>query len=80
MEKEYIHGRMEGSMKVNISMIKNMGLEFILGLIRDAMKGFGNMENSMERGSIFRLIKVLNMGFGKRGKEFSGLKNKNMRI
>lgn len=33
MGKVFILGKMEESMKVNINMIKNMGSEFIYGLI-----------------------------------------------
>ena len=53
MEKAFIVGKMEGNMKENINMIKNMGSVFIFGLIKEGMKGSGNMANNMEKDSIF---------------------------
>lgn len=42
-----IRGLMEGSMKENIKMIRNMGMEFTLGLIQDSTKDGGTKANNM---------------------------------
>lgn len=45
MGKEFIVGKMEDNMKESISMIKNMGMGFIDGLIKESIKGIGLMES-----------------------------------
>ena len=42
-----ISGTMVGCIRDSIRMTKSMGLESILGLIRDVMKGTGTRENNM---------------------------------
>jgi hypothetical protein len=44
---EFTFGTMVGSIKVSTKMIRSMGLEFILGPIKDAMKAIGTKENNM---------------------------------
>ena len=55
-EGEYILGKMGGSTRVNISMIKRQAMGFILGLMAGDMLAAGKTENNMERASIsFRM-------------------------
>ena len=49
MEKEFILGKMEENMKVNIIWIKSMDLEFINGLMAEFIKEIGKMVYSMEK-------------------------------
>jgi hypothetical protein len=45
MEKVFIHGKMEGNMKVNINMIKSMDMEFMHGQMVENMMDNGLMES-----------------------------------
>ena len=49
-------------------MIKNMGMEFFIGIVRKDMKAIGKMENNMEKG-ILLLKKKLSMASGLMVKE-----------
>lgn len=53
MVKGLINGRMEDHMQVDIKKIKNMDLEFILGQIKEDMKGNGLKENSMGKDNMY---------------------------
>jgi hypothetical protein len=41
------HGEMEGSLKVSTKTIRNMGMEFTLGLMAAVTKDIGQMGNNM---------------------------------
>ena len=57
MEMEFIHGKMDGNMKDNISMIKNMVLEVMYGQMEGIILGIGHME------SIFLIFILKNLYF-----------------
>ncbi len=52
MEKENIFGMMGENILGLINKIKNKDLVSIFGMMEDCMKGFGKMENSMEKGCL----------------------------
>lgn len=52
MEKEFTHGEMGGDTRVNTSLIKNMALEFICGLMGEGMRVIGNTDNRMAMENI----------------------------
>ena len=56
MAKESIHGLMEENMMGNIIWIRNMDMEFIIGLTEDDTRGIGVMESNMEKANIFCLM------------------------
>ena len=49
MGEENIHSKMERSMMVNINMIKNMDLVFLIGQMVNNFKDIGLMVNKMAR-------------------------------
>jgi hypothetical protein len=49
MDKEYLAGLMEEDMKVNICLIRNMGLEYILGKTEGSMLDSGKMVSSTDK-------------------------------
>ena len=53
--EESIHRKTVVGMKGNINTIRKMDLENIFGLTAEGTKGFGKMENSMERDSTISL-------------------------
>ena len=75
MEKESILGRMEGSMKGSIKMIKRMGMEFIVGLMERNMMVTGLMESNMVKGYLCLQMERLDMVFGRRENVLSGWKS-----
>jgi hypothetical protein len=66
MEKEFILGKMEGDMKENIIMTRNMDLVFILGPMGENMKVIGETVNNMEKVVIYYLLVNLELDIGKR--------------
>ena len=59
-----IVGKMEGCMKGSICLIRNMGKEFILGLMVSSIEGGGEMESSMGKECIFFLMESRRGLFG----------------
>jgi hypothetical protein len=49
-ELVFIHGRMEGAMKVNIAKIRGTDMEYTYGQMEEFIKVCGSMENSMGLG------------------------------
>ena len=68
MGKGYIRGRMEEGMKEIIFRIRNMGLEFILGLMVDLIMECGKMEFRTEEGNFICRMEILEREFGRGGK------------
>lgn len=52
MDREFIRGVMEGSTRGSTTWIKNMVMEYTIGLMEGNMKVTGTMESNMGRGSI----------------------------
>lgn len=80
MERVFIHGKMEENIKVNIRIIRNMGLEvtlmkmekcdktknlFLILVIED----FGSMACSKEKAKLFFKINKKKRDYGKEEKE-----------
>ena len=64
MEKEFMHGQMEGVIRVNIIWIKKKDMAYFVGLIILNIEGFGKMEISMVKKLILALIKLKKKEFG----------------
>jgi hypothetical protein len=47
---------MEGNMMENTSLIKNMGTEFIIGLMEEDTRATGSLASKMEEGIIICLM------------------------
>ena len=69
MDKEYISGLMEEHMKVNISMIRNMGMVFIHIPTKDPIKGCGPTENNTEKEHLSHHWDTKEKEFGKKVRE-----------
>jgi len=76
-----ISGMMAENMRDSIKMIKSMGMEFIHGLMADAMKVTGIKENSMELAlMLYQKTTKLNMVFGKMVNALNGSMKKIFKI
>ena len=74
MERGFIHGQMEESMKVNIIMIRNKEKEHTLGQTVVNIKDNGLMENSMEKVSLLIRKDKQEKGVGKMEIGSNGIK------
>jgi hypothetical protein len=66
MGKEFILGKMEGAMLVNIKRIRNMALALILGLMERSTWECGKIARGMEKDSIFLRMEVKGQEYGSR--------------
>jgi hypothetical protein len=57
MDRESLHGLMEGVTKESIKMIRSMGLGFIHGRTVDSMPDSGKTDTSMDRGYTKTLLR-----------------------
>lgn len=71
-----IHGEMEGPLKDNTQMIRNMGMVSMNGQMVENTWVTGSMESNMDWGSMKFLRKdSSSLVFGKKENEFNGLTN-----
>lgn len=64
MDLVNINGKMEGNIKVNINLIKNMEQVNILGLMDEDIMGNGRIVKDMEKVRLFMLMELKNQDFG----------------
>ena len=73
MGRAFLVGWMEGDMKVNMKMIKNMVRESLSGQMGVNMMDSGKLENKMElAGIMVSIIQVVKVN-GQMGRELNGL-------
>ena len=67
--EEFIIGKMEENMKVNIRMIKKKVMESTFGPMVEDTKVIGQMENKMEKEFIIYLKEIIILDIGKTEKD-----------
>lgn len=76
MEEEFIYGGMVENTKGNIKKIKNVVMECTFGAMEDVMKGFGKMENRVEKENTFFRMELKKWVNGIKEEELDGLMGK----
>ena len=76
MEKVFIHGLMVEDTRENMRMIKSTDMDHIIGLMANAMKDIGKMENNMVKLDLLIQKVKVSMVYGKMEKELNGLMEK----
>lgn len=72
MDKEYLNGQMEESIKDNIKMIRKVDMEKSLGQMEKSIKDNGLMENKMEQAIIQKEEISVEKHYGKMEEKSNG--------
>ncbi len=80
MEEGFTFGEMEENMMENIKKTKNVGSEYTYGVMEDATKGSGTMENNVVKENTFYQTGQKRWEIGIKEEECVGLKEKKKKI